>query len=273
MKTKRRARTSPSDVSLIFTCGQNHNDSLISNRRRQVQSHDVVFLLTDTREARWLPTVLCAAHDKPLLNAALGLDTFLVMRHGAGAVPTSEEAASADGAAETSERLGCYFCNDVVAPEDSTRDRTLDQQCTVARPGLAPIASALAVELLVALLHHPALHRAPADTAQPVLSSITDEHKPLGLLPHQIRGFLTHHTMVLPKSCAFERCTACSAKVVGEYKARGFDFVKQVCNEAGNGYLEKLTGLDELLKSAEAADVDWDSESDTDTDAADGACT
>ena len=36
-----------------------------------VQECDVVYLLTDTRESRWLPTVMAAAHDKMLINAAL----------------------------------------------------------------------------------------------------------------------------------------------------------------------------------------------------------
>jgi ubiquitin-like modifier-activating enzyme ATG7 len=71
-----------------------------------IEEHDVVFLLMDTRESRWLPTVMGKAANKIVLNAALGFDTYVVMRHG---LKTTEP-----GEVE----LGCYFCNDVVAPAD-----------------------------------------------------------------------------------------------------------------------------------------------------------
>lgn len=68
--------------------------------------HDAVFILMDSRESRWLPTVMGKALDKIVMNAALGFDTFVAMRHGVKAFEDNESS------------LGCYFCNDVVAPGD-----------------------------------------------------------------------------------------------------------------------------------------------------------
>jgi ubiquitin-like modifier-activating enzyme ATG7 len=226
-----------------------------------VQECDVVFMLTDTRESRWLPTIMAAAHDKMLINAALGLDSWLVMRHGGGI-----------GDPSTNQRLGCYFCNDVVAPENSTKNRTLDQQCTVTRPGLAPIASSMAVELMVSLLHHPLRHAAAAPAASgnfsPTVSSKEDASStsPLGVMPHQVRGSLVSYTMMTPTVPAFKCCTGCAVPIMEAYQEDKLELVYQVCQSQDSAYLENLSGLtafraEAAEKMADMDDMDdWDDE-------------
>nr|GMD06685.1 ubiquitin-like modifier-activating enzyme atg7 [Ipomoea batatas] len=213
------------------------------------------------------------------ITAALGFDSFLVMRHGAGPTSTTQNLLdeTSDSSSTTTanmknltltdknlagERLGCYFCNDVVAPVDSTSNRTLDQQCTVTRPGLAPIASALAVELLVGVLHHPQGLQAKAEFANSVDNGSNEQ--PLGILPHQIRGSLSQFSQMTLVGHASTSCTACSSKVVAEYEKRGMDFVLEAINHPT--YLEDLTGLTELMKSAGSFELDWDPEIEDDED-------
>jgi ubiquitin-like modifier-activating enzyme ATG7 len=229
-----------------------------------IEQSDAVFLLTDTRESRWLPTVIALATDTPLINSALGLDSWLVMRHGPSALSLSSTVTTPD-----SQKLGCYFCSDVVAPENSTRDRTLDQQCTVTRPGLAPIAASMATELMVALFHHPLGNCAPApekkycnaSTYSPVDDGSSASSTALGLLPHQIRGTVVTYTMMTPTVPAFPSCTACSELVVNEYKKGRFDFVKCVCCDMDGSYLEAVSGLAKFREDMDGM-MDWDDEED-----------
>ncbi|CAE6461216.1 unnamed protein product [Rhizoctonia solani] len=207
-----------------------------------IDRHDAIFLLMDSRESRWLPTVIGASKGKIVMNAALGFDSFLVMRHGA-------RASQADG---ESGRLGCYYCNDIVAPADSLSDRTLDQMCTVTRPGLAAIASSTAVEILVSLLQHPKGLNAPAPKPGDESSESI-----LGVVPHQLRGFLAQFSNKLITGAAYEKCTGCSETILKEYESRGFEMALRAFNETG--YLEKVTGLDKLYAESEAVmeSVDW----------------
>ena len=220
---------------------------------RLVQDCDVVFLLTDTRESRWLPTVMAAAQDKILINAAMGLDSWLVMRHGGGG-------GGGGGGRDTScrgdgHRLGCYFCNDVVAPENSTKNRTLDQQCTVTRPGLAPITGSMAVELMVSLLHHPAGLSAPAPVGASAAFSPTASNasSALGIVPHQIRGSLVSYTMMIPTVPAFVHCTGCSAPVIEAYRQDKMGLVLKTCEAVDDSsFLEDLSGLTAFRTEATA---------------------
>ncbi|CUS23024.1 LAQU0S08e00452g1_1 [Lachancea quebecensis] len=191
-----------------------------------VKAHDVLFLLMDSRETRWLPTVLGYAEDKIVINAALGFDSYLVMRHG-----NYKREQKAD-------RLGCYFCQDIVAPSDSLTDRTLDQMCTVTRPGVALMAASQSVELLVSILQHPKRN-----------SGGPDEKVILGDLPHQIRGFLSEFKTLKLRTTAYEHCSACSSTIIEECKSRGWDFVRDALNDYKT--VEDLCGLSEVQLKAE----------------------
>lgn len=182
-----------------------------------IREHDTIFLLMDSRETRWLPTVLGNVYNKIVINAALGFDSYLVMRHG-----------SYFGQAK--ERLGCYFCQDVVVPTDSLTDKTLDQMCTVTRPGIAMLAAAQAVELLVSILQ--------SDKGADV--SATDETI-LGEVPHQIRGFLHNFNTMKIVTPAYEYCSACSGRIVEACKENKWEFVRRSVQDSD--YIEDLSGL------------------------------
>uniref|UniRef100_A0A8D3ATF2 Ubiquitin-like modifier-activating enzyme ATG7 n=1 Tax=Scophthalmus maximus TaxID=52904 RepID=A0A8D3ATF2_SCOMX len=213
----------------------NFSEATLSQAQRDVEQleklvseHDVIFLLMDTRESRWLPTVIAASKRKLVVNAALGFDTFVVMRHGLKKPPVTGSAPSVPASSLFSNipghKLGCYFCNDVVAPGDSTRDRTLDQQCTVSRPGLAMIAGALAVELMVSILQHSEEGYAVASSSD---DRMNEPPTSLGLVPHQV---LEH------------------------YEREGFNFLSKVFNSS-HSFLEDLTGLTLLHQETQAAEV------------------
>jgi len=224
--------------------------------RQLVDEHDIIFLLMDTRESRWLPTVMGRAAGKIVMNAALGFDSFVVMRHGA------------KDTAHPEQELGCYFCNDVVAPADvslfeiletldtdqlrakSVADRTLDQQCTVTRPGVAAIAAALLVEILVSILQHPLGASAPA----PVKPTEERGDHPLGIVPHQIRGFLSTFQNLVIRGSSYDSCSACSDKISSAYITDGWQFVKKALNE--KSYVEDLSGLTEVSSLSRSCTVE-----------------
>lgn len=190
-------------------------------------NHDAIFLLMDSRETRWLPTVLGNVQNKIVINAALGFDSYLVMRHG-------------NLFGKRASPLGCYFCQDVFAPKDSLTDRTLDEMCTVTRPGVALMAASQAVELFVSILQ----------------SKGDETTNILGDTPHQIRGFLNNFSTMKLETPAYPHCSACSPRVINLCRELGWDFVKSALND--DKYIENLSGLTEVQQEAERVTNEWD---------------
>lgn len=111
--------TSNGVVLSIPMPGHSVGESLLDETKKNVEkleelieTHDVTFLLMDSRESRWLPSLIAAAKGKLVINAALGFDSYLVMRHGF----KKETDHKQDSQLLSGSRLGCYFCNDVTAP-------------------------------------------------------------------------------------------------------------------------------------------------------------
>uniref|UniRef100_A0A8C7GJV6 Ubiquitin-like modifier-activating enzyme ATG7 n=1 Tax=Oncorhynchus kisutch TaxID=8019 RepID=A0A8C7GJV6_ONCKI len=210
----------------------NFSEATMSQARQDVEhleklisEHDVVFLLMDTRESRWLPTVIAAIGSE----SALGFDTFVVMRHGLKKPKPCGPGDSSDPSSSSSLPAASLFSNIPghrlgYVRRHSTRDRTLDQQCTVSRPGLAMIAGALAVELMVSILQHTEGGYAVASSSD---DRMNEPPTSLGLVPHQ---------------------------VLDSYEKDGFNFLSKVFNSS-HSFLEDLTGLTQLHQETQNAEV------------------
>jgi ubiquitin-like modifier-activating enzyme ATG7 len=120
---------------------------------------------------------------------------------------------------------------------------------------VAPIASALLVELLASILQHPLKHRAaaPAPTSSSSSSATYERDPPdhaLGLVPHQIRGFLSSFQNMIIRGESYPCCSACSTPIVYAYKNQGWNFVKKALSD--REYVAELSGLAEVQRRAEA---------------------
>ncbi|XP_058062916.1 uncharacterized protein LOC131212872 isoform X2 [Anopheles bellator] len=183
------------------------------------------------------------------INAALGFDSFMVIRHGYRSSDDSTDCKTdvvengfkrVDGA-----NLGCYFCNDIIAPGNSLKDRTLDQQCTVTRPAVSNTAAGLAVELMVSLIQHPLGFSAPAYYRTPRSDPNKIGQEPegmLGVLPHSIRGNIAAQQYMLTATERYKNCVACSTIVLDHYASKQEAFIIDVLN--AHKTLDEIVGID-----------------------------
>lgn len=126
------------------------------------------------------------------------------------------------------------------------------------------MASAQLVELLASVVQHPEGARAPAPKMSSSQSPGRIEYDrdptnhPLGLIPHQIRGYAATFQNMLISGQSYDCCSACSPKIVDEYNRSGWEFVKRALTE--KDYITELSGLAEVQRAALAAADDFDFE-------------
>ncbi|CXI42985.1 autophagy-related protein 7, putative [Plasmodium berghei] len=222
----------------------NINPKLISNKKNELNNHRNIFY------SNILSTITQINKMPPLgISVALGFDSFQVIRH-----------------SYLYFKGGCYFCNDMNSPTDSMSYRTIDEKCTVTRPGISSISSSIATELLISLTQHPLQFSAPhVENDQYIcFDSECDNLKNknietsnsfascLGATPHIITFNLSNLSIRKIYSDAFDRCVCCSEPVILKYQENKSEFVKKVISESL--VLEDITNMN-VLKQADEKDV------------------
>lgn len=79
----------------------------------------------------------------------------------------------------------------------------------------------------------------------------------LGLLPHQIRGFLGQFSNMLIAGQSYDKCTACSEQIRIAYDKDNLSFMTKALKDPL--YLEELTGLAAMKAESDALllETDW----------------
>ena len=113
------------------------------------------------------------------------------------------------------------------------------------------------------MLQHPLGKDAPAP--QPTPGVVPERDPPdhaLGLVPHQVRGYVSTFQNIVIRGQSYDCCSACSPKILDAFRKDGWGFVKKALQE--KDYVAELSGLAEVQRRAEemAAQVDWEEDDD-----------
>ncbi len=76
---------------------------------------------------------------------------------------------------------------------------------------------------------------------------------PLGLVPHQIRGYLPHFQQILCTARAYDKCSACSPPILAGYRERGIEFLLDCLRSPQ--FIEDTTGLTAMFAATDLEDV------------------
>src|SRR6476620_12322539 len=78
----------------------------------------------------------------------------------------------------------------------------------------------------------------------------------LGLVPHQIRGFLAQFSNMLLVGHGYDKCTACSDSILDSYKKDGIDFL--ISGLRDPSLLEKVAGLEKMKQEVQDQQDDFE---------------